>query len=453
MSTQGPTQYITGLISNINWDEVVQKLMDLYREQRITPLEKKKEAVSSKISLLGELKGKLWGLKEKVEPFFWGDPFRTFSVRLNSPTVDPTKVLEASASRFASEGTYRIEVLQLAQAEVKASMGFSSGTDPLGVSGVLRLNGKEVLVEAGDSLFALAEKLNQAGAGVKATVFKASASEWRLVLEAQSPGSANALEIAEELLHEGEPFSFGFETVVQAQDAELKVNGLRVTRPDNTITDLIKGVTIRLISASPGATLVLEVKKDLEGLISKLEGLVSAYNEVASFIKEQFTYSEGEEKPLMGDVGLRIIQGGLGGILLGKIEGLPDGFNFLGFFGVSLKRDGSLEFDAAKFKERLSQDPGAAEAFFSQFASRMRDYLNQLLDPYGGFLKAKGDSMERQLQGLDRQVERQEELLEKERQRLYRRFISLEEVLGKIRSLSSWLSQQIEVSFKNYGSK
>lgn len=453
MSSQGPTQYISGLISNISWDEVVEKLIEVYRKQRITPLEKGKEAVSAKISLLGELKGKLSALKDTVDPFFFGDPFRTFSVTMSSPTTDPNKVLQALASRFTSEGTYLIEVIKLAQAHVLASDGFLSATEALGASGTLTVNGKEIQIEEEDSLFTVADKINHAKVGVKATVLKISDSEWKLVLQSEETGSINAIEVQEALEQAGEPFSFGFNTVVAAQDAELKVNGLSVTRSTNEISDLIKGVTLKLLSESQGAVITLEVKRDQEAVISKVEAFVKAYNEVASFLKDQFTYKQGEDKPLMADTSLRIIQANLGGLLLKKVEDVPNGYEFLGFFGVSLKKDGSLEFDPEKLKEKLSQDPEAVAAFFTKFSTSLSSYLNQLLDPYGGFLKVKGDSLNRQVEGYQRQIEAQEKLLEKEQQRLYRQFVALEGALGRIRSLSSWLAQQIKVSFKNYGGK
>lgn len=450
MST-GPTQYISGLASSLHWDQVVEQLVEVYRKQRVEPLEQRKAGFEERITLWGELRNRLSSLKAALDPFYFGDAFRAFSVDLSSNRGDPGAILSVTASRFAKEGSYRIRVLQTAQGEVKASgTGLPSSAEALGITGTLRINGVEVLLTGEESILAIADKVNQAQAGVRALVVKVAEGDYRLLLETTATGSQAAFTVLEEGLQRlGEPFSFGFQTVVQAQDAVLEVNGLEVSRPTNEIKDLIGGLTLRLFSADPSAIIRVEVKRDLEVMTSKLEALVEAYNQVASFIKDQFTYAEGEEKPLMGDFTLRGIQGRLGGLLLQKFDGLPEGKNFLAFYGVSLKGDGTLEFEGERLKAMVQEDPEAAAQFFQQMATTLRDYLQGLLDPFTGLIKAKEDSLDRQREALQRQIEHQERLLEKERDRLTKQFVALEEALGQLKNLSSWLSQQIEASFKN----
>jgi flagellar hook-associated protein 2 len=350
--------------------------------------------------------------------------------------------MEVSASRFAEETSYQLEVLQLAQADVWASKTFSSQDQALGLEGLLRINGLEIQISPEDTLQTIRDKINSLGGDFKASIIKVNEGEFVLFLKGEKTGETNALTL------EDPNDLFGFQNLIQAQDALLKVNGLMVQRSSNTINDLFKGLTIQLKRALPGTTISLEVKRDTDSLIGKIEDFVNAYNQVVSFFNEQFSYQEGTIKPLMGDVTLRGIKSTLVSLILQKAD-LPEGLNALTFIGINLQKDGSLTFNKEAFLEKFSMDPENTSSLLQKVSTNLKEYLDKLITPFSGLLNVKTDILQRQIQRINEQIDRQQYLIEQEKERLRRQFLALEEALGQLKSLSNWLSQQIEISFKN----
>jgi len=437
-----PTQYISGLISSLNWDEVIDKLIEVRKRQLVNPLEKNKEALNEKLSLWKSLSEKLSSLRNSAWDFYMGYAFQNFKVLLNAQGIDPQSVIEVSTSRFVEEGAYELEILGLAQADVWTSKVFSSEGQPLGLEGLLRINGLEIQISSEDTLQTIRDKINTLGDAFKASIIKVREGEFVLLLRGEKTGEANALNL------EDPQGLFEFQNLIRAQDALLRVNGLTVQRPSNTINDLFKGLTIQLKRALPGTTLFLEIKKDTESLIQKIEDFVKGYNEIVSFFREQFSYQEGTIKPLMGDVTLRGIKSTLTSLILQKVD-LPEGFNALTFIGISLQKDGTLTFEKEVFLEKLSSEPENTTSLLQKVSTNLKEYLDKLTTPFAGLLNLKTGLLERQIERINEQIDRQQYLIEKEKERLRQQFLALEEALAQLKSLSDWLSRQIDISFKN----
>ena len=352
-------------------------------------------------------------------------------------------ILQVSASSSAQEGVYYLEVVQIAQAHQMASKSFTTASDPLGLSGTITINGTDVTIETTDSLYDIGSKINSQVDGVSASVLMVSEGDYRLTLSADDTGLANEITV-------DDPGALlDLTTTVSAQDAIVNVNSIQVQRSSNTIGDLIEGLAIDLKRAAPGTIITMRVSRDLEGVTEGIQKFVNAYNDVASFISQQFTYSEGESSALMGDLTLRGIQSNLQSRLLQTLSDFPDGWNALTFYGVSLDRYGSLGLDSSKFQEKFTQDPETTIQFFMSLASSLESYLKSVTDPYTGLIKVKTDTLQRQVEDMNEQIEHQERLLEKEQDRLMRQFVALEEALAQLQGLSSWLSQHIQASFNN----
>ena len=71
--------------------------------------------------------------------------------------------------------------------------------------------------------------------------------------------------------------------VVSAQDAQININGVQVSRTTNTVTDLIDGYEFKLNSTtSSAATVVASIDANLA--YSKVKEFVDIYNSVNSTI-------------------------------------------------------------------------------------------------------------------------------------------------------------------------
>jgi flagellar hook-associated protein 2 len=109
----------TGLISGINTEELVTKLMKI-DQQQVTLLEKRVESMTAQKNIFSTLSAQLLSLKTTVTPFKSGVNFR-----LNNATSSLESVLTAKANSDAVPGSYTFTVRQKAQAHQMVSQGFA----------------------------------------------------------------------------------------------------------------------------------------------------------------------------------------------------------------------------------------------------------------------------------------------------------------------------------------
>src|SRR5690606_18517127 len=149
---------------------------------------------------------------------------------------------KATAGPSAAVGTYEVVVTKLAKAHRIASDDLEADpSDDLGLSGSFTINGKQVTISSGMSLNDIRDAINQAGAGVRATVIGST-----LVLESEESGADHAMELVDSaegvlkslgLLDDGDSVKH---VLQEAQDAEFSINGVNLTRSSNTISDAVQ---------------------------------------------------------------------------------------------------------------------------------------------------------------------------------------------------------------------
>nr|CAA9291126.1 hypothetical protein AVDCRST_MAG63-4360 [uncultured Armatimonadetes bacterium] len=152
-----------------------------------------------------------------------------------------------------------------------------------------------------------------------------------------------------------------------AQDAEFKLEGFTFFRPTNTVTDALSDVTINLLKTNAGAPTTVTLSRDSEAAGKAVNDFVAKYNEVAGFIKEQFTYNPEAptSTPLGGNLQLQQIQSDLALGVTDVVPGLSADANSLAAVGVSLGSDGTLSVDDAKLNAALAKDPDAVSRLFT----------------------------------------------------------------------------------------
>jgi flagellar hook-associated protein 2 len=142
------------------------------------------------------------------------------------------------------------------------------------------------------------------------------------------------------------------------QDASLVVDGITITRAENSISDILAGVTLNLKEADSAKTISVAVDRDYDAIVGKLEKFITNYNDMVDFIDEQFTYNEEEQTAgvLFGDVSLVSVQGGIQSIIIDRISGLPSSLRSLAQVGIDSDRDGKLTLDKDTFLEEIQSD-------------------------------------------------------------------------------------------------
>ena len=259
--------YFTGLGSGIDTDAMVTYLMELERLP-LARVEAQKIELRAKESCWQELRGRLVDLERSLRELQ-----RDSLYRQKVATVDREGPVKIAAAPGAAPGSYRLEILALAQAHTIASFsaaeigppGGDGTAEGLGLAGSLWINGIETVVAEGDSLRDICDRIN----ALDESGTTAAMIDRRLVLTRNETGAAeieigdNDLSRALGLLVEKEPGSEEYlpRTIQEAREARLKLNGLEITRSSNLIDDLLEGVTFNLQQCS-GEPLTLTIAGD-----------------------------------------------------------------------------------------------------------------------------------------------------------------------------------------------
>jgi len=144
--------------------------------------------------------------------------------------------------------------------------------------------------------------------------------------------------------------------IVTGTDAQISIDGVTITRATNQIDDVIPGVTMNIVGEDEGATITLNIDRDYDGIKSMISDFVDAYNEVNTYIKEQFEYSEDsdETNPLFGDASLMSVRSSIRSAILSEVTGLDSELDHLSLIGITIDRYGTLSIDDATLDSALN---------------------------------------------------------------------------------------------------
>jgi flagellar hook-associated protein 2 len=139
-------------------------------------------------------------------------------------------------------------------------------------------------------------------------------------------------------------------------DAEIELDNVVLTSASNTITDAISGVSIDLKGVSDSTTVTLKIERDTDSIRTKIQGLVTSYNAVMSYISTQFSYDEDAETTggvLFGDGTLSSVKSDLISIVTQSVTGLSSDCNRLSLIGIAFNDQAQLMIDSTVLTDAL----------------------------------------------------------------------------------------------------
>ncbi|MCC6485395.1 MAG: flagellar filament capping protein FliD [Armatimonadetes bacterium] len=357
-------QSISGLISGLQTDDIIQKLID-FKKRPIQLLNNQKTQLTDKLAAWQSLNARLLAVKLRAADLTTASTFGS-----KSAVSSDESVATVSASSAATQGSYTLKVLSLAKAQqLGSAQNYESPTNSSVGNGTITIHNTSsnqawsiTIPEGADSLEAVRDAINASGSDAIANIVSdGSASPYRLVLTSRKTGSAGALSVTTSLTG-GAGLSFdGPSSVISpADDAQVQLGSgatpIVVTSSSNTITTLIPGVTLTLNSAAPDRSISVNVGSDTQGITKKIQDFVSAYNDYVSFARDAARYDPETQQsgPLIGDFTLQTLQSNISGHLNRGVSGLSGAVAALSSLGVRLTQDGTLSIDSATLQEQLS---------------------------------------------------------------------------------------------------
>lgn len=273
----------------------------------------------------------------------------------------------------------------------------SGGSITIGIGGfgIAKESFTATEIAAGNgSLQQVVDNINAAGAGVTASAVQVGSSAYLLQLSSNTTGAAGNITV------ESGPFSSalgGFSTITQGQDAVVSVGGqggYTLSSSSNTVQGLLPGVTINLVSAQAAGSspITLTVSPDGSAMANQVQSLVTAANQALSDINKYagYNYSTNTGGPLMGDSNLNALTSAILQVVGGA---LGTGNATAASVGLSLTKNGTINFDSSTFAAAYDANPSQVASLFTQggtFQAASSSYSGAASLVYAGDQTAAG---------------------------------------------------------------
>jgi len=380
------TSYIGGIISGLNMDDILTKLVELSRAP-IDRLQVKRVAYEAKLTAWQTANTRLLALKTQAASLSASSAFRGYTV-----TSSDADAVTATASTSAVNGIYTFTVEQLAAAHQMASQGYAdydstsvgTGTVTIAAGGADPV----VINVEGFTLAQLRDAINNAGAGVRAHIVNdGTAAPYRLLLTSQTMGADGAMTVDVNLSGGTTPT---LTQIQSARDAQIKIgeglDAITINSSTNTIADAVPGVTLYLRKADPAHTITLTVARDTQAITSAVNTFVEQYNSLMDFVNQQFKYDAKSDKSgtLFAEYALQQVQSDLRAMVSRSLEGFDNRYTLLSQIGIRTTADDKLESDSAKLAQALSTDADAVMKLFARYG--------ETSDSRVSFVYATGDT-------------------------------------------------------------
>lgn len=468
-----PIQPGSGLGSGLNISSIVTALVNADKSAKQNQIDRQTATNTSQISGIGSLKSVLANFQTAIKNLSstTNPQFLGFTA-----TSGDAKVLTATASNTAVNGTYVVKVSNLATSSKVATAAFAGGASTSIPEGTLNItqNGTSVpvTIPAGATLQSVRDAINtQQGAnGFSANIVTDSFGS-RLVMGSSATGAGSditlsgitGLEITAGQKMGATPTDTSAGAIGEfAVDANFTVDGLALTSKTNTVDKAVSGLTLNLV-AGGDATTTVTVGPNGDGLKKAIQSFVDAYNQVVTSVNSL-------TKPTLDKDGNPTVAAALTGDPLSRsvlasireplvTTGAGDKLTVLSQLGITTnQKTGALDFDSTKFSKAMDTqklggevqklflgDPTATGAAAKGLLTRMNEAIQPytvtgkegILDSRSTNLAKTKSNLAEQQAALDRRVETLTAVLTK-------KYNDMDSLVGKLKATASNITSMFD---------
>ena len=164
------------------------------------------------------------------------------------------------------------------------------------------------------------------------------------------------------------PTALSFTTNQSAGDAQMNVDGVTYTRPSNTVTDVVQGVTFNLTGVTTTTdatgntvnnTATVGLTRDTSAITTNINALVSAYNDAVtmfSAVSDPNSTLPTYGATLVGDSTVRMLQEQLTNMLMNPSSTPGSTVGALWQMGVSIDQNGVMSVDSTQLNTALTNN-------------------------------------------------------------------------------------------------
>lgn len=457
-----------GVGSGLDLSSILDSL-EAAEKATLKPISAQQTSYTAKLSAYGSLSSALEKFQTANTALGKADLFTA------TTTASSSTAFTATTSGSAIAGKYTVKVTQLAQAQTLTSRQTQLDSK----AAIATTDSKLTIQQGGDkkpvtidlsaansSLTGIRDAINNAKAGVSASVINVGGGEYRLSITANDTGADNAMTLsvsgdsalADFLGYGGSENSKGMEESVTAQDAELFVNNVKITNSSNTISNALEDITLNLSDVTTGNQ-TLTITKDTTKAETAIKDWVTAYNALQDTFSSLTKYTAVDagaasqstsNGALLGDSTLRTIQTQLKGNLGNTLS--TSAFKTLSQIGItSDPSTGKLKTDDDKLKAALKTDPtgvqemivgdGKKTGITTVVGGNLTEWLSKK-----GIIQAAKDGVSKTLNHLTQQYNAASTRIDSLVTRYKAQFTQLDVLMNSLNSTSSYLTQQFDTS-------
>lgn len=431
----------------------------------LTPITKQQSSYTSKLSAYGTMKSALEAFQTANTALGKADLFTA------TTTASSSTAFSATTTGSAIAGKYTIAITQLAQAQTltstavqkdnKAAIATSDSVLTIQQGG----DKKPVTIDisaANSSLTGIRDAINNAKAGVSASIINVGNGEYRLSITSNETGKDNAMTLSVSGDSALQTFmgyngtTGGMKESVTAQNAELTVNNVAIENSSNTISDALEDITLNLNDVTSGNQ-TLTITQDNTKAQTAVKDWVTAYNALQDTFSSLTKYTAVDpgsdaqstsNGALIGDSTLRTIQTQLKSILSNTLS--SSSYKTLAQIGVtSDPSTGQLEIDDKKLTEALKKDSagvgtlivgdGKKTGITTAIGSNLTSWLSTT-----GIIQAAKDGVSKTLNKLTKDYNAASDIIDAKVARYKAQFTQLDVLMSSLNNTSSYLTQQFE---------
>ncbi|MCV4281747.1 flagellar filament capping protein FliD [Pseudomonas capsici] len=467
----------TGLNSGLDIKAIVDGLVGVEKAAKQNQITKQTnvakasaDGVDQLTAALSAFQKAMDGLKSTTTPAFQGF----------AATSANESVVKATAGNAAVNGTYSLNVSQLATASKVATVALNSTQTSAIPSGTLKItqNGTthEVKITKTSTLQEVRDTINSTlqGKGISANIITDSNGS-RLVFSSTTTGKGSDISVdggteLSMLNIDGTKLMSSTSTSTDAngnaipgagaiqdlaKDAAFTIDGLSLTSSTNTVSNAVSGLTFELVakSADANTNTTITVATNTEGLKTSLQTFVDSYNTLAKLVTtltKGTVSADGKSftaAAMTGDATPRALLAAVRGQIATATAN--SGLGSLAQLGITTQQsDGTLSLNTSDFTKALNDKKfgGEIQTLFTG-SGGLIERMEKAIEPYtktGGILAAKKTSLTQVQTRLTAEQEALDRRIETLTTTLTTKYNAMDLAVGKLKATASSITSIFE---------
>lgn len=419
----------------------------------LNTLQKKQSTLKSQVTNYGTLSTRITALQTAAAALSTPADATPFKA-----TSSDSAAVSVSAGSSAVAGRYEVTVNMLARAQVTATANAApdATTTTVATAGSITIGGQTVTVASAMTLKQLSDAINaNADVPARAAVVQSGPNAFKLVLTAKSTGVDKAFTVSDNLTGGGFDLQFtdtdtdgisgdsSADNAVVATNADLLINNIAISSASNTLDAAVPGASITLFKEGP-APVIVDVSSDPSALKTKIQAVVTAYNDVIKFINDQgAAAARGDQSSIGRDALMRGLKGAMRSVLSGQYA-TGGAFTYLAQIGVEMTTAGTMQLKESVFNDAVTNGTGDVatllagnnkDGAFAKLATAMKEYTRT-----SGFVQSAQTQINNQITRLGAQVETMQNRLALRRAALQVEFTAADAAMSRLKAQSGSLS-------------